>query len=135
MGVEAGCAIGSSMTIPNAMGVEAIWIGCNSRWGALPGWVATISSNHEGVGLKSSSKCLWKEEALSAISGARGWWTWTRSPGLAQSSVSLLLRLSEAKVSTWSSSQWRWTGRWKWTSEEVSVAKRKLGCGMTAKGC
>ena len=78
--------------IPNVMGGEAIWIGFNSRWGALPGWVATISSNHEGVGLKSSSKCLWKEEALSVILGACGWWTWTRSPGLAQSSVSLLPR-------------------------------------------
>ena len=92
MVVEAGCAIGSSMTILNAMGGEAIWIGCNPRWGALPGWVATISSNQEGVGLKSSSKCLLKEEVLSEISGARGWRTWTRSPGLAQSSVSLLPR-------------------------------------------
>jgi hypothetical protein len=63
MVVEAGCAIGSSMTIAVAMGVEAIWIGCNSRWGALPGGVATIFSNQEGFGLKSSSKCLWKEEA------------------------------------------------------------------------
>ena len=92
MGVEAGCAIGSSTTIPNAMGVEAIWIGCNSRWGALPGWVATILSNQEGFGLKSSSRCLWKEVALSEISDARGLCAWTRSPGLAQSSVSLLPR-------------------------------------------
>jgi hypothetical protein len=36
MGVEAGCAIRSSTTIPIAMGVEAIWIGCNSRWGTSP---------------------------------------------------------------------------------------------------
>jgi hypothetical protein len=45
IGVEAGCALGSSTTVPIAMGVEAIWIGCNSRRGASPPATSTFSSS------------------------------------------------------------------------------------------
>ena len=68
MGVEAGCAIRSSTTIPIAMGVEAIRIGCNSRWGAA----STFSSlpwNKPSVSLtpRAALPVLVRSETTTAL--------------------------------------------------------------------